>query len=346
VPDNTPAVEVQLTPAGLLVIVPVPAPEPLTDRVNVGAGENVAPTVTAEVPMVNVQEPVPEQAPLQPSKTNPPNGFAFNVTKVLVLIALLLVHVPEVTPAVEVQLMPPVPVTEPLPVPAPVTVTVVALKAALTDCAAVMLTEQAPVPVQAPPHPAKAVPAGAVGVRATEVPCVNGALQVPPPELQLAIPAGELLIVSELGPVALTVNVNCGAGEKDAPTVTGALPMVKMQGPVPVQTPLQPLKMDPAVGLAVSVTVSLVLMALLFVHVPEVTPEVEVQLMPPVPLTVPAPVPVPVTVTVVALKAALTACAAVMVTEQVPVPLQAPPQPAKADPAGTLGVRSTVAPLV
>jgi hypothetical protein len=34
VPDNTPAVEVQLMPAGLLVTVPVPAPEPVIERVN------------------------------------------------------------------------------------------------------------------------------------------------------------------------------------------------------------------------------------------------------------------------------------------------------------------------
>ncbi len=72
---------------------------------------------------------------------------------------LVLVHVPEAEPEVIVQLMPPVPLTEPFPVPAPVTVTVVATNAALTDCAEFMVTEQAPVPVHAPPQPAKAVPA-------------------------------------------------------------------------------------------------------------------------------------------------------------------------------------------
>ena len=83
--------------------------------------------------------------------------------------ALPLLQVPEVAPEVIVQLMPPVPVTVPLPVPAPVTVTVVALKAALTDNAEFMVTEQAPVPVQAPPQPANAVPAGAEGVSDTKV---------------------------------------------------------------------------------------------------------------------------------------------------------------------------------
>ena len=68
-PDNTPAVEVQLMPTGVLVIVPVPAPEPLNDRVNVGAGSNWAPTLTGAVPTVKIQLPMPEQAvPVQPEK--------------------------------------------------------------------------------------------------------------------------------------------------------------------------------------------------------------------------------------------------------------------------------------
>lgn len=102
--------------------------------------------------------------------------------------------------------------------------------------------------------------------------------------------------------------------------------------------------MDPAAGFAVRVTGSFVLIALLLVQVPEVAPEAEVQLMLPVPLTVPVPVPAPVTVTVVALKAALTDCAEFMVTEQVPVPVHAPPQPANAEPAAVVGVRPTTAP--
>ena len=64
---------------------------------------------------------------------------------------------------------------------------------------------------------------------------------MPPPELQLAMPAGELLTVSEPGPVAVSVSVYCGAGWKVACTVTGAVPMVKVQGPVPEHAPLQPL---------------------------------------------------------------------------------------------------------
>ena len=133
----------------------------------------MAVTATGAVPIVKVQAPVPEQAPVQPANTEAElAGDAVNVTTLPVLIAVEFVQVPERVPDVIVQLMPPVPVTLPLPVPAPVTVTVVRLKVALTDCAALIVTEQAPVPAQAPPHPANADPAGALGVSVTTVPLI------------------------------------------------------------------------------------------------------------------------------------------------------------------------------
>ena len=160
-------------PGGALLIVSDPGPVAVTVSVNCGRGAKSAVTLTGAVPMVNVQEPVPEQAPLQPMNVEVVgSATAFSVTAVPVLIGLLLAQVPVRVPAVEVQLTPkpPVSVTVPLPLPAPVTVTVVALKAALTDCAELIVTEQAPVPVQAPPQPANAVPAGAVGVSVTKAP--------------------------------------------------------------------------------------------------------------------------------------------------------------------------------
>ena len=86
--------------------------------------------------------------------------------------AVLLVQVPEVEAPVIVQLMLPVPVTVPLPVlPVAFTVTVVELNVAVTACAAVIVTVQGTaLPVQAPLQLANAVPAGAVGVKETEVP--------------------------------------------------------------------------------------------------------------------------------------------------------------------------------
>jgi hypothetical protein len=122
--------------------------------------------------MVNVQLPVPAQAPLHPAKTEAEvAGEADSVTTFPVLMALEFVQVPEGVPALIVQLTPPVPLTVPLPGPAPLTVTVVRLNVAVTDRAAVMLTLHGiEVPLQAPLQPAKADPTGALGVRFTVVP--------------------------------------------------------------------------------------------------------------------------------------------------------------------------------
>ena len=65
-------------------------------------------------------------------------------------------------------------VTAPLPVPASVTVkancTGVVLNVAVTAFAELIVTEQLPVPEQAPPHPANVEPLPAVAVSATGVP--------------------------------------------------------------------------------------------------------------------------------------------------------------------------------
>jgi hypothetical protein len=333
----------QLMPEGELVTVPDAAPAPvlLTVRAKFGAGSKVAVTATGAVPMVKLQAPVPEHTPLQPENTEAElAGVAVNVTGFPLLIALELVQVPEVAPAVMVQLMPPVPVAVPLPVPAPLTVTVVGLNVAVTDCAELMVNEQAPVPVQAPLQPAKADPEEAAGVSATTLPCAKLLLQVNP---QLIVP-GELVTVPDPDPVVLTVRANVGAGSKVAVTGTGDVPMVKMQKPVPVQAPLHPENTEPALAVGVSVTVLPLLMALEFVQVPVGVPDVIVQLMPPVPVTVPLPVPAPATVAVVRLNEAPTASAEFIVTEQEPIPVQAPLQPIKAEPAGALDVRSTTVP--
>jgi hypothetical protein len=118
--------------------------------------------------------------------------------------------------------------------------------------------------------------------------------------------------------------------------------IVVMQVPLPVQAPLQPVKVEPELGVAVRVTV-----------VPELRLALQVvpQLMPAgVEMTVPLPVPALVTVSVyivplVVLNVAETDRAWLMVRTQGFVPVQAPPQPAKLEPAATSATRVTTDPL-
>jgi len=62
-------------------------------------------------------------------------------------------------------------------------------------------------------------------------------LQVPPTELQLLMPEGELDTRSDAGPLTETWRAKVGAGANTAVTVTGAVPIVKMHWPVPLQMP-------------------------------------------------------------------------------------------------------------
>lgn len=181
----------------------------------------------------------------------------------------------------------------------------------------VVVTEklQAPVPVQAPPQPVNMEPAVADCDKVMLVGFVYVAVQVPevapPVDVQLMfVWTGLLVPVTVPEPAPGMVTVTSVAEAKVALTLTGDVPIVKLQSPVPGQLTLvlaHPTNVDPA-GAACNVTVLPGLMALLLVHVPEVVPAVEVQLMPKpvVSVTVPVPLPAPVTDTVVALKAALT----------------------------------------
>ena len=76
------------------------------------------------------------------------------------------------------------------------------LNVAVTDLAALIVTEQLPVPVQAPLQPAKVEPAAAVAVRVTTVPLVKFAVHV----LGQLIPAGLLLTVPVPVPASVTVS--------------------------------------------------------------------------------------------------------------------------------------------
>src|SRR2546427_6989810 len=169
----------------------------------------------------------------------PPRSTLFPYTTLFRSVA------PQLIPAGEL-------VTVPLPVPAGVTVRakVCTVNVAVTVVAAESVTVQVPVPEQPPPlQPVKVEPAAGVAVSVTAVPLEKLAEQVAP---QL-IPAGELVTVPLPVPALLTVSAKLGR-LKVAVTVVAA-ETVTAHVPVPEQPPpLQPLKVEPAAGAAVSVT--------------------------------------------------------------------------------------------
>src|SRR5881409_20260 len=136
-----------------------------------------------------------------------------------------------------------------VPAASGLSVKVVNAKVAVMEVAAVMVTVQVPVPVQPPLQPVKVEPGAGTAVSVTAVPLVKVAAQVALQEM----PAGALVTVPLPVPLGLTVNVKvCSA--KVAVTVVAA-PSVTEQVPVPAQPPpLQPVKVEPAAGAAVSVT--------------------------------------------------------------------------------------------
>src|SRR5437870_1208879 len=230
-------------PAGELVTVPLPLPALLTVSAKVG-GVKVAVTVVA-AETVTTQVPGPQHPPpLQPLKVEPVAGIAVSVTAVP-LAKLAEQVAPQVIPAGEL-------VTVPLPVPAGVTVRVKvwSAKVAVTVVAALRVTVQVPLPEQPPPlQPLKVEPAVGVAVSVTAVPLVKLAEQVAPQ----VMPAGRLVTVPLPVPALLTVSAKLGR-LKVAVTVVAAQ-TVTTQVPVPEHPPpLQPLKVEPAAGLAVSVT--------------------------------------------------------------------------------------------
>jgi hypothetical protein len=160
------------------------------------------------------------------------------------------------------------------------------LKVALTDCAEFIVTLHAPVPLQAPPQPAKVEPESGVAAKLTTVPLAKLAEHVVPQE----VPEGVLVTVPVPSPLLDTVRVKGPAFVlKFAPTDFAAS-MVTLQAPVPVQAPLQPANVEPESGVAVKFTTEP--LSKLAEHVvPQEIPDGELA-------TVPVPVPLFVTVSV------------------------------------------------
>jgi hypothetical protein len=175
-----------------------------------------------------------------------------------------------------------------------------------------------------------------VAVKVTAVPLAKAAEQVAPQ----AMPAGALETVPVPAPALVIASVK-GCRANVAVTDVAAL-TVTLHVPVPVQPPpLQPVNVEPAAGVAVRVTA---------VPLANAAEQVAPQEMPAGALeTVPVPVPAFVTASVKGCRAkvAVTAWAALMVTAQVPVPVQPPPlQPVNVEPAAGVAVRVTTVPVV
>src|SRR5205807_795823 len=114
---------------------------------------------------------------------------------------------------------------------------------------------------------------------------------------------------------------------------------VTVHVPVPVQAPLQPVKVEPAAGAAVRVTTVPVVK-----EVEQVAPQ---EIPAGVLVTVPPPAPDLVTASDESIDAAVPVATAVIVTAQVPVPVQPPPlQPVKVEPAAGAAVKVTTVPIV
>lgn len=192
--------------------------------------------------IVTTQLPVPLHAPAHPAKTESAAGAAVRVT-----VAPVVKFAEQVAP----QLIP-VGLLETVPVPVPVLATerlnVCKLNIAVTDLAASIVTEQVPVPEQAPLHPAKRELADGVAVNVTEAPALKEAEQAAP---QL-IPAGEEVTVPVPVPVLAIERVKFFRVKVAVTDL--AVSIVTLQLPVPLHAPDQPVKSESADVAAVRVT--------------------------------------------------------------------------------------------
>src|SRR5262249_61709334 len=104
-------------------------------------------------------------------------------------------------------------------------------------------------PVEPPLQPVKVEPAAGVAVNVTAVPIVKDVEQVVPQE----IPVGALVTVPLPAPALVTVSANDDC-TKLAVTEVAAFTVTVQVLAVPVQPPLQPVKVEPAAGVALNVT--------------------------------------------------------------------------------------------
>ena len=308
---------------GVELTLPKPLPAFATDRPN-DWSVNTAPTLFA-ASIVTLQSPVPEQAPVQPLKLEPALGEAESDTIVPAVKGALQAAPQKMPAGVEV--------TVPLPSASFTTSrsNVAGENVAVTVCAALIVRVHAPVPVHAPDQPANVEDASGVAVSVTRVPDENELLQAAPQK----IASGDEVTVPLPAPARFTVSVYVTSVNVAVTFLAASI--VTTQAPVPVHAPLQPANDELASGVALSVT-----------SVPSAKPAAQAgpQEMPAgEEVTVPEPVPARATVSVrSSAKVACTVWAALIVTVQPAVPVQAPLQPTNTAPGSGDAVRSTTVP--
>lgn len=163
----------QLIPAGLLVTVPVPVPARITPSIAAPwVGVNVAVIFSLALIVTTQVGPLPQPPPVHPAKDELAPAVALRVTMVPAANAAL--HVCSQLLMPDGSLL-----TLPVPLPASATVrTGEVLKFAITEVFCVNVTLHAPVPLQAPDHPANEEFAAGDAVSATWLPLAKLALQV------------------------------------------------------------------------------------------------------------------------------------------------------------------------
>lgn len=198
--------------------------------------------------IVTVHGPVPLHAPPQPVKVESSSGDAVRVTVD-----------PETNPCTQStpQSMPGgSEVTVPEPVPESVTERLKLAggrvsNSAVTDLAWLIVTVHGPVPLHAPPQPAKVDPSPGAAVRVTRLGAAKPCEQSP----GQSMPAGVLVTFPSPSPVFSTESVKLEGGSVSNPAVTDlAWSIVTVHGPVPLHAPLQPVNREPSAGVGVSVT--------------------------------------------------------------------------------------------
>ena len=298
VPLAAALLSVHVKPDGELLSVPPPSDPAAAESVSVGGAANDA-VILAVTPGTIVTVHVTlEQPPVYPENDDNPAGVAESETTVFG--GKVVVHVPPVTPALMVQLMPDgTLVTSPLPVPPPVTVTVCVWNtaSAVRPCD---ISSWHGIDAQSPPHALNTAFPLVVCWSVTTDPAAKYAVQVPldvdPLSTQFT-PVGALVITpppAEPAPAA-TVSL-CGAAVKAAVTALVTPLVTAITQLPPVQAPVKPSKLPLLLLPPISDTDAPA--SNVAPHTPLVTPAVIVHEIPDGELvTLPVPLPVPLTAT-------------------------------------------------